>query len=407
MSSDVLVAGGGPAALAAAAACARAGLGVVVLAGPDRGWEANYGAWADELEGLGFGGVLDPVWDDAVVVVGDAAQAVGRRYARVNRDALRTRLLTDVAAAGGRVVWASLGTARHDTHGTTVDDDAGTAWRTRVVIDATGHRPVLVRRRGEPSLWQAAWGVFARPVDADGRAAFDASRAVFMDFRDDHGDDDAATPTFLYAMPLGGGRAFVEETSLVRGPALGFDVLERRLRARLAARGVVLHDLEGVERCLFPMDPPLPDLDQRVLGFGAAASLVHPASGYQLGRAFATAPDLATALADGLRRERSPDRTARDAWRAIWTDADLQRRELHLFGTRLVATLGLHDTRRFFETFFAMPQEVWAGYLAGRGDVASVVRAMASMLWFGGARTRWNLIRSGTRLPSVLLRAAV
>jgi lycopene beta-cyclase len=407
VASDVVVVGGGPAALAAAAACARTGLGVVVLAGPERGWEANYGAWADELEALGFGDVLGPVWDDAEIVVDGTPRTVGRRYARVDREALRARLLADVAAAGGRVVQASLVAARHDTHGSTVDDDAGTAWRTRLVVDATGHRPALVRRRGEPTLWQAAWGVWAHPIGADGLPAFDPARAVFMDFRADHGEAASGAPTFLYAMPLGGGRAFVEETSLVRGPAVGFAVLERRLRARLAARGVELRGVEGVERCLFPMDPPLPDLDQRVVGFGAAASLVHPASGYQLGRAFATAPDLAVAVADGLRRGLGPDAAARDAWRAVWTEADVQRRELHLFGTRLVATLGLHDTCRFFETFFAMPREVWTGYLAGRGDVGSVLRAMASMLWFGGARTRWNLVRSGTRLPGVLLRSAV
>lgn len=45
-------------------------------------------------------------------------------------------------------------------------------------------------------------------------------------------------PTFLYAMPLGGNRVFLEETALVAKPALPFAVLKRRLERRLEAMGV-------------------------------------------------------------------------------------------------------------------------------------------------------------------------
>lgn len=45
-------------------------------------------------------------------------------------------------------------------------------------------------------------------------------------------------PTFLYAMPLGGNRVFLEETCLVAKPALPFAVLKRRLQRRLDAMGV-------------------------------------------------------------------------------------------------------------------------------------------------------------------------
>lgn len=45
-------------------------------------------------------------------------------------------------------------------------------------------------------------------------------------------------PSFLYAMPLGGNRVFLEETCLVAKPALPFAVLKRRLMRRLEAMGV-------------------------------------------------------------------------------------------------------------------------------------------------------------------------
>lgn len=406
LGSEVLIVGAGPAALAAAVACAERGLSVVVLGGEDRPWSANYGAWADELEGLGYGAWMGPVWSDALVVLDDATTvSTGRRYGRVARRRLRTGLLERCEALGVELVWASATRLRHHATGSFVEADDGVVRRTAVVVDATGHKPAFVRRRGEPTLFQAAVGVLARPEPNP----WDPERMVFMDMRTDHVADalGPAVPTFLYVMPLSAQRAFVEETSLVRGPAVPFPILRERLRARLARRGIVLAEAEATELCLFPMDNPLPDLDQRVVGFGAAASMVHPASGYQLGRAFSTAPDLAEALADGLRTGRSPDAVARDAWRTIWTDEDRLRHELHLFGTRLVASLDANDTRRFFEAFFAMPKETWTGYLAARGDVVHVVKAMASMLVHGGLRTKWTLLRSGTGLPAVLRRAAV
>ena len=45
-------------------------------------------------------------------------------------------------------------------------------------------------------------------------------------------------PSFLYAMPLRGGRMFLEETCLVAKPTLPFAALKRRLHRRLAAMGV-------------------------------------------------------------------------------------------------------------------------------------------------------------------------
>ena len=50
---------------------------------------------------------------------------------------------------------------------------------------------------------------------------------------------EAEVPSFLYAMPMEGGRrVFLEETCLVAKPALPFAVLKRRLQRRLAASGI-------------------------------------------------------------------------------------------------------------------------------------------------------------------------
>jgi len=89
----------------------------------------------------------------------------------------------------------------------------------------------------------------------------------------------SALPTFLYAMPFSPTRVFLEETSLVARPAVGFAELRARLRARLAHLGVVVTAVEEEECCLIPMGGVLPRLPQRVLGIGGTAGMVHPSTG--------------------------------------------------------------------------------------------------------------------------------
>ena len=86
-------------------------------------------------------------------------------------------------------------------------------------------------------------------------------------------------PTFLYAMPFSPTRVFLEETSLVARPAVGFPELRARLRARLAHMGVFVTAIEEEEYCLIPMGGVLPRLPQRVLGIGGTAGMVHPSTG--------------------------------------------------------------------------------------------------------------------------------
>ena len=49
---------------------------------------------------------------------------------------------------------------------------------------------------------------------------------------------DNEVPSFLYGMPLGNGRVFLEETCLVSKPGLPFATLKRRLERRLDAMGL-------------------------------------------------------------------------------------------------------------------------------------------------------------------------
>ena len=71
--SDVLVLGGGPAALCIASELHQRGVAVEGLApGPvDAPWPNTYGIWIDELNALGLEHLLEHRWSDTVSYFGD------------------------------------------------------------------------------------------------------------------------------------------------------------------------------------------------------------------------------------------------------------------------------------------------------------------------------------------------
>ncbi len=302
---DVLVIGAGPAALAIAAALGEQALAVLCLAPADPAavWPNTYGIWGPEVDALGLGHLLAHRWSDCVSWFGCEPTRHGHDYGLFDKEALQAHLLAACSEAGVGWQRGLAASIAHDASSSTVTTAAGTALRARLVIDASGHEPVFLQRPDDgPVAGQAAYGIVGRfsapPIDAD--------QFVLMDYRSDHLSESerrSEPPTFLYAMDLGEGRFFVEETSLALAPPLPYATLRSRLERRLAHRGVMVSEVEHEEFCLFPMNPALPDPNQRLLGFGGSASMVHPASGYLVGGLLRRAPALAAALAAALARQ--------------------------------------------------------------------------------------------------------
>ena len=86
-------------------------------------------------------------------------------------------------------------------------------------------------------------------------------------------------PSFLYAMPFGRKRVFLEETCLVARPPLPFDTLKRRLERRLRATGIKVIKVHDEEWSYIPVGGPMPVHTQSLTAFGAAANMIHPATG--------------------------------------------------------------------------------------------------------------------------------
>jgi len=370
----VLVVGGGPAGLAAAAACAAEGLDVGLLTDdPDATWPQTYGAWLDELTAAGFDDVTAHRWPDTRVRTGgDGDRPLDRTYCLIDNDRLRGTLLArapGVAVTAGRAV--ALDAHRPQLVVTAAD---GARHHARAVVDATGQPPALTRRRHGALAYQTAYGMVA----TFDRPPIPAGTACLMDL--DARPFGAVDPaTFLYAMDLGDGRWFVEETCLARRPGLPLRELEQRLRQRLTDRGVQPRRVLAVERCAFAMDAPLP-APGPAIAFGSAAAMVHPATGYSVATALQRAPALARAVRRALEEHATPSALAATANAAVWPGSLRRQHALYRVGLEVLLRLDVSATQRFFDAFFALPPARWRGYLSRTASPAQLQLTMLRLL---------------------------
>ncbi|MCB9777888.1 MAG: lycopene cyclase family protein [Alphaproteobacteria bacterium] len=377
MSLDLLVVGAGPAGLSLAAAAAEAGLRTEVLdPDPAAGWPANYGLWADEADALGL--PLARRWARPLVHTDGATLVVGRVYGQLDRFTLRSSLLDRLAAAGGSVRPGRAAGAQHDDDGSTVSLSDGGVVRAALVCDCSGHRPALIARDGPPaSAFQTAWGELLEVEEhpwAEGELAW-------MDFRSAPVGGEGP-PTFLYALPLGPRRVFVEETALAARPTVPQALLRERLQRRLAAMGIRPTAQHETEWCVIPMDAPLPAA-QRVVALGGAASMVHPATGYSVVASLSAAPAVVAALTGSG----APAERALRAWDAVWPAERRALWSVLAFGRETLLDLDLPLTHQFFSTFLSLPDRHWRPFLAGTTSPRRAGAAMLAMY----ARAPWAL----------------
>ena len=399
---ELLVLGAGPAGLGIARSAARLGLTVGLAAPrPERVWTNNFGVWADELAGLEDTEAISHRFDTPAVWLNERPLYLGRAYARLDTVALQRRLLLSCRHAGVTFVDARAQAVEHHERGSVVSFDDGARLDADVVVDATGYGSTFVERadRREPA-YQSAYG---EVVEVESHP-YEAGSMALMDYRAVPGAEDA--PTFLYAIPLSPTRLFVEETCLVGRPAMSHEQLRARLALRLSALGIRIQKRFARELCLIPRGTPLPRRDQRTVAFGAAASLVHPATGYQIARTLQLAPAVASAIADGLAHH--PAAACRRAYEAIWPEHRLRAWELYTFGMNFLADLDRRATVSFLDAFFTLPRADWHGFMTGDLRPAAICGAMLGVFRRASSPLKSRLLRAGTGSGSkALLRAAL
>ncbi|CAM6125607.1 unnamed protein product [Calypogeia fissa] len=382
---DLIVIGCGPAGLSLAAEVAKQGLSVG-LVGPDLPFTNNYGVWEDEFAALGLENCIGQTWkDSAMYFESDTPLLIGRAYGRVDRHLLREELLKRCAEAGVQYLDSEVERISDSNDlGSSVMCDNGAILSCRLVAVASGAAAgkFLRYEPGGPGVTvQTAYGI---EVDVE-NFNYDPEVMMFMDYRDYKGwgtencpdaEEFREVPSFLYAMPVSSSRVFFEETCLAARPTMSFNLLKERLLIRLEKMGIKVLHIHEEEWSYIPVGATLPDTTQQHLGFGAAASMVHPATGYSVVRSLSEAPAYAAAIAAALRsgsrgvpesqERQDPKAAALAAWDALWPQERKRQRAFFLFGLELILQLDLEGIREFFATFFDLPEWLWKGFLAAK-----------------------------------------
>lgn len=396
---DVVVMGAGPSGLALGSELARGGALVASVAPrPEAAWKPNYGVFLDDLESSLVSACVRHVWRAPFVQLDPARRVpLDRAYGRFDNDTLQAHLAGELRRHGGRSIAGRAVRIEHDADGSRVHLGDGSHLDASVVVDATGADSQFVRRPARQLAFQSAYGELVRVE----RHGFASGEMPLMDFR-----GESSPPTFLYAMPFASDLLFVEETSLVRRPPMSHGLLRAKLHARMQHMGLSVREVVSREVCLIPMGAGLPYGDQRVIAYGAAASFVHPATGYQLARALRLAGKVADAILTGLSRG-GPAKASEDAYRCMWPGSARRAWELYTFGMEVLADLDAENLRRFMSAFFALPRETWSGYMSGTLSAAQVASAMARLFVGVETKMKWSLLEAGARPSSLPLWRAV
>ncbi|RJQ75755.1 lycopene cyclase family protein [Pseudonocardiaceae bacterium YIM PH 21723] len=377
--NDVLIAGGGPAGRALAAACVDAGLDTALVdPAPERAWRATYAAWSDELP-TGLTGIAGTVSRARIHAVQE--HRLDRSYTVLDNGLLRRALdREDLQVITGQVVRSAA-----DSQSTLVRLLDGRGLRCRIMIDCTGGARPHQRLAPQTTTAQSAYGVIVAATEAGGLIA--PGEALIMDWR----AADQGPATFLYAVPLPGDRVLLEETCLAGRPALPMPVLRQRLYRRLSGHGVDTGALHGkpVERVWFPLDVPLPGTGSPAV-FGSAAGLIHPATGYGVAMSLRLAPLVAALLADTTGY--STARRHAEINHLVWPRGARLVHTLRRYGLHRLLAMPPSEIPRFFDAFFRLPADRQLAYLSNRTDVRAVLGAMAGVFALSPWRLRKRLM---------------
>jgi len=341
------------------------------------------------------------VWSGARVWIDERDERVlDRAYGVLDNERCRQALISQ--AEGAAWTHGEVTELRSQGAGGVVTCSDGTTYSADIIVDAMGTLDALPHgSRSKPSSFQTAYGILAQ---VDGAVA--SEHVTLMDFRDPAPGIvplPGGCPSFLYSMPWPDGRWFFEETVLVANPPIAVETLKVRLEKRLEHQGIRVLNVEEVERCVIGMDVAPPERDADVLCYGAAAGMVHPATGYSFVESFRRAPRVAAAMKKEL-RVGVTQRSRLVLADAIWSSDERKCHALFQFGSNAVSGFNADDTRRFMNAFFSLPLDRWAAYLSRRLTSAEVQATMLTMFKKFPLRLKRKMTGISIWKPKLLVR---
>src|SRR5690606_21136952 len=139
----------------------------------------------------------------------------------------------------------------------------------------------------------------------------------------------------------------------------------------------------------------------QLLPFGAAAGLVHPATGYQLARALRLAPLVADAASNGL--ERGPREAVRAGVSAMWPQSARRAFRLYEAGAEVISSLAADQVRQFVFEFFSLPNKRAVRFMAGDMQPEEIVETMWRVFAGASSRVRAGLLKGGASASTRML----
>ncbi len=388
--NDVAVLGGGPTGLGLAAELGARGARVLCIdPRSEAPWDRQFAGFIDDW-GPEWRSCISARWAAPSVVTSRRHHVLDRSFALLDSGALHDTLVSKASDGGVARLAERARDIEHTASGSTITLASGEQVHARLVVDATGTGHHLARAPHGPMAAQVGYGEL---LEVD-RHPFRCGEMALMDFRSL--DDGEALPTFGTALPLDFNRIFVEETSLISTVAVSRAMLERRLHRRMERLGIASARVVRTHKTHVPRTRALPLRDQRTLGYGAAASMVHPASGHHVARSLTRAPAVAQAIVDQLDQASSLDEASRAVWAAIWPRDDVLQWELYNFGARFLYQLDQDRTERFFDAFFSLPAEDWAGFFSANFSSTQLAGVMSRVFARLDPSLRWHLMRLST-----------
>jgi len=365
---DILILGSGPAALCLASELAKQDLNIkgISTKSPNEKWENTYGIWGKEVDQLGLQDLLEYRWKNTVSFFGhgaleeqddeNKATEHSLDYGLFDKKKLHNYWFNECNKSFIKWHQGFANKIHFEKYKSTVTTKDGKTLSARLVVDATGYDPVFLKLKScGPLAVQTCYGIvgnFSKPPLKKGQF-------VLMDYRNDHlnNEQKKEPPTFLYAMDMGDGKYFLEETSLGLVNPLTMENLKERLEKRLSYRNISITSMQHEELGLFlPMNMPITDFKQQVLGYGGAASKVHPASGYLIGYVLRRAPLVAKAVSEAIKNKNlSTYHIARKGWETLWTKELIRKKSLYQFGLEKLMRFDEKLLREFFGSFFHLP----------------------------------------------------
>lgn len=405
ISVEIIIVGAGPAGRWLGVHLARQGMSVAFVdPHPHENWTNTYGVWLDEVQRLVPGPCFRRTWEAVRVCFGQQ-KTVERAYGLIDNASFRRTMDAELRNRGVRFVEGVVRQVQRRGEKAVAYCDDGRRLKARVVVDASGGKAKLAKLAATPEVaYQRAYGMVAR-FDGD---PLEGAAMVLMDYGKTrrHHDSVGGPPTFLYGMHLGEGLYFVEETVLLSQEAVNFEWLRDRLLCRLEERGVTMQKaIRHEERCHIPMGIPLTHIQGPVVPFGASAGLVHPATGYQMGRMLRAAPRVAKTLARGRRAGLVGEPLARRAWRTCWPAGVCRARQLLVFGRDVLLSLNRRQLCRFFDAFFDLPVDDWRDYLLGDVEFRRLSQVMWRLFERVDNELKWLLVQRAVTNKRQLLGA--